>query len=62
MHSRSCSNCLKKAVIGIERALDNVCNVESEGDVLPFSIFDNMPVDKPVIFDRSDTVISICFR
>ena len=33
----------------------------SEGEVLPFSILDNMPTDRPVDWDSSATVIS-CWR
>ena len=38
--------CRKNAVSGTDNAFEIACSVESDGEVLPFSILDNMPIDK----------------
>jgi hypothetical protein len=52
----------RSAVTGTLSACDRLCSVVSEGEVLPFSIFDSMPMESPVSSDSSLTVIRCAWR
>ena len=67
-HARSCLHegtvalltCLaKQAVIGTFNALAKEDSVESDGEIEPFSILDNMPADMPEATPNSATVKSM---
>ena len=49
----------KKEVSGTLIAWASVCSVLREGEVLPFSIFDSIPMDRPVRLDRSAMVMPL---
>lgn len=52
----------KKAVSGTPSARDSDCSVVSDGEMLPFSIFDSMPSEMPVAAARSVTVMPSFLR
>lgn len=52
----------KNDVSGTDSAFASVCNVVSEGEVLPFSILESIPTEIAVCFDRSATVMFCCLR
>lgn len=52
----------KKAVSGTPSARDRDCSVVSDGEMLPFSIFDSMPSEMPVAAARSVTVMPSFLR
>ena len=43
---------------GTEKARASFYKVVSEGDVIPFSILDNIAINRPVVAESSATVIS----
>ncbi len=60
--SSSSSYFLKKDVTGTCSARERACSVASEGEVIPFSIFDSMPADRPEALASSATVMSSFLR
>ena len=59
---RSSSKRRKKAVTGTPSARDSACSVVSDGEVMPFSIFDSMPSEMSVATARSATVMPSFLR